>query len=146
MVKVYLIRHAQSTRNAYGSIERNVPLTEFGKEQAKKLGGWVHTVICSPLRRAVETLAHSNLKYCSIIYSDLCRELMDGEEPNYLEREDLISETNKDIENRINKLKLLVTELHDQGIKHIAILSHSFFIYRLANISMHNCQLVEYDL
>lgn len=150
MARIYLIRHAESTRNAHGITvqgNRDVPITDKGISQAKQISGYVDTIICSPLQRARQTLENSNLKYNNVIYSDFCREIMDSCHPNHLEHEELFTESEEQIQQRIADLKSLVTELvNKDDNKTVAILSHSYFIYRMTGISMHNCQVMEYDL
>jgi len=60
-MKLYVVRHAQSERNAKKKSGSDSKLSEVGKEQAKRLGSYFHKVnlkkiYCSPLKRAKETL------------------------------------------------------------------------------------------
>ncbi|MBU0761216.1 MAG: histidine phosphatase family protein [Nanoarchaeota archaeon] len=60
-MKIYIIRHAQSKRNAKMESKEDAELTEVGEEQARRLGEFFHDVnldriYCSPLKRAKTTL------------------------------------------------------------------------------------------
>ena len=148
MVKVYFIRHAQSTWNAYGDLSKDTPITDKGKEQAKQVSGFVHTVICSNLLRAKETLAHSNLKYNDVIYTDLCREIKGGTPCDYLHHEDVnYHESNNDLVTRLAELKEIINELtKDDPNKIIGIISHHCFIHYVTGVSTFNCQVFEHHL
>ncbi|MAG76047.1 MAG: hypothetical protein CL811_04725 [Colwelliaceae bacterium] len=59
-MKIYLVRHAQSKRNANHDSEVDAELTEIGEEQARRLGSYFHRVklnkiYCSPMKRARST-------------------------------------------------------------------------------------------
>ncbi|MBX4196035.1 histidine phosphatase family protein [Candidatus Pacearchaeota archaeon] len=60
-MRLYLVRHAKSQRNAHIASSIDAPLTEDGKEQARRLGvrfrGMkIDRIYCSTLMRAKETL------------------------------------------------------------------------------------------
>lgn len=60
-MKLYFVRHAQSTENTGVVLQRDTPLTETGKEQARRLGVYfekakIDIIFCSELKRAKETL------------------------------------------------------------------------------------------
>lgn len=64
MTTIYLVRHGQNEDNANGILNghRDMPLTELGREQARKLAASIRTqglqfdvVYASPLSRALET-------------------------------------------------------------------------------------------
>ncbi|MBU0466275.1 MAG: histidine phosphatase family protein [Nanoarchaeota archaeon] len=60
-MKLYLVRHAQSLRNARIASDIDANLTEIGQEQAKRLGSYIkdikfHKIYCSPLKRTRKTL------------------------------------------------------------------------------------------
>ncbi len=59
-MKLYLVRHAQSKRNARQKSSEDAELSEIGEEQARRLGGYFHEVkldkiYCSTLKRARTT-------------------------------------------------------------------------------------------
>lgn len=60
-MRLYLVRHAQSKRNSRQKSPVDAELSEVGKEQANRLGGYFHDVeldkiYCSTLKRARTTL------------------------------------------------------------------------------------------
>ena len=72
----YIVRHAQSERNAYRESGPDAILTDIGKEQARRLGRYFHKVkidkiYCSPMKRAKATLQEIRLflKNKDIIYT-----------------------------------------------------------------------------
>ncbi len=75
-MKLYLVRHAQSKRNAKQKSEEDAELSEIGEEQAKRLGKYFHKVnldkvYCSTLKRAKTTLDKIKpyIKEVPIIYT-----------------------------------------------------------------------------
>jgi broad specificity phosphatase PhoE len=79
---LFLIRHAESTHNAAGDQVRykgeaafaNAALSDKGKAQAAILQGPVPLLVLSPLRRAVETYAHSRLTVGRLVTMEEVRE------------------------------------------------------------------------
>ena len=118
MIKIAFFRHAQSTFNAFGDKSPNCPITDEGKSKCIEIQGSVDLVICSTLRRARETLDNSRLKYNRVIFTDLCREVMDGEGCNYYNNEEHIIESEKDVNERIRKFKELLS-LQPETLKSI---------------------------
>ena len=60
-MKLYIVRHARSQRNAGHQSKEDTELDEIGKVQAQRLGRYFHDVkldkvYCSPLKRAKATL------------------------------------------------------------------------------------------
>lgn len=140
---VYLIRHAQSKYNAFGTMRPDIELSEYGKEQAKSLTGNPKLVILSPLKRARQTLEHSNIKYDNLMVSDLCREKCDDNIINHFDTEAPYAETELQIEDRIRKFLDLLEEqrkIHDE----IWVITHGIFIsYLKPNIGLiYNCQKI----
>lgn len=146
MYQVTFIRHAQSKFNAYGDTSRDVGLSEQGKESATRLNGNYDVVICSNLTCAVETLISSNIQYHSVIRSDICREVRDGNPINLLreESEDQLTETAEMVEDRVIRLKHLIRVLYDIGLNRIVIISHNGFIKYITEASLLNCQKINY--
>jgi broad specificity phosphatase PhoE len=146
MVKVYFIRHAESTWNAFGDLSKDTPITDKGRlEQAPLVKGYVDLVICSSLTRTRQTLANSNLKYKDVLYTDLCREIKGGTPCDYKENEDTsVLETEEEIQDRIKTLKELVDKL-STSYHSIAIISHYCFIKKITGKQTFNCQVLEYN-
>ncbi len=65
MVKVYLLRHAESEFqvNFPKDTVYDVPLSAKGHEQASKIQGHFDLALCSPLMRARQTLESSKITY-----------------------------------------------------------------------------------
>lgn len=132
---ITLIRHAESISS---DKSRNVPISEDGKKQAKLLTGQYDLVICSTLKRSRQTLDESSIQYKNIIFTDLCRELSDGNTSNYYNNEDEFIETEEQIEERKNKFNNLLKEML-QKHKSIAVISHYFFLHKLCGYYFKNC-------
>lgn len=65
-MKLYIVRHAESRRNAQEKSGEDAVLSKVGKEQARRLGSYFHKahlnrVYCSTLKRAKETLREIKL-------------------------------------------------------------------------------------
>jgi broad specificity phosphatase PhoE len=141
-MKVAFFRHAPSTFNTQGDRSPNVPITEDGKNVAKAIRGHVDLVICSTLRRARETLDHSNLKYKRVVFTDLCREVLDGNTSNLYNCEENIVETEEDVNNRILKFRDFILSQPEISLNHtnIAVISHGIFLHKMTNRGYANCQ------
>lgn len=141
--KITLIRHAQSTYNAYRDNSRDVSITHFGKKQAKKLHGRYDLVICSTLRRTSETLDASNIKYQHILFSPIVREMVDGHPSDLYENETEWSETTEEYLQRIVLFKKMLEELGHK-YKRIAVISHGTFLQDFYGCWFGNCH--QHDL
>jgi broad specificity phosphatase PhoE len=80
-MKIYLVRHAQSIENTGVVLQRDTPLSETGKEQARRLGVYfekakIDIIFCSELKRAKETLDYITpyIKKPKIVYSPEIKE------------------------------------------------------------------------
>ena len=144
---ITLIRHAESTFNAYGDLTRDCPITVKGMEFAKKISGKYDLVICSSLKRARQTLDASSLVYSNVFFSELCREVRDGVPINLYNGESTNNdnETEEQINIRIEKFKSF---LHDtkKACPNIAVITHYRFIEQLTGKRLRNCEQVEYTL
>jgi hypothetical protein len=132
-----LIRHAESTWNAHSDMSYNVPLTENGKLQATYLTGTFDLVICSTMRRTRETLDNSNIKYSEVIFTNTCRERLDGNPSNYYNGEELRNEENADFYKRIEEFKVILKEAQLKYEK-ICVITHYSFLYTLTGYSFNN--------
>jgi len=146
-IKIFFIRHAESTFNAYGDRSKNVPITDKGRNiQSPLLKGSPDLIICSTLLRAKQTLENSKLNCNNIIYSDLCREIRNGNNCDYFENEDTqIQESKLDVTLRINQLKNLIINNYN-NYKNIYVISHSCLIHRITGVYLANCQMIEHIL
>lgn len=140
---ITLIRHAQSKFNAHGDVSPNVGLTEDGKLASfQNLKGEYDLVVCSTLRRARETLDHSDIKYKKVKFTGLCRELFDKNNPvNFYDGEDMTNETQEQLDIRVALFKEM---LRNKASKYnnIAVISHHGFLHALTNFSFGNCQYI----
>jgi broad specificity phosphatase PhoE len=131
--KVTFYRHAPSTFNIYGDISNDVPITEDGKVDAfTKIFGEFDIVICSTMKRARQTLDASRLIFKTVIFTDLCREILSGNPSNLYNGEENIKETEIDILNRMNKFKDLLYDLAKTH-QNIAVISHCVFLKIFTN-------------
>jgi broad specificity phosphatase PhoE len=108
--------------------------------------GHVDLVICSTLRRARETLDHSEIVYKRVVYTDLCRELSDGNTSNLYNGESNTIESPQDIEYRISRFKEFILQQSEATIglsndqPRIAVISHGCFLYKMLGYGFGNCQ------
>jgi len=85
-LEITFVRHAQSLYNAGLADVKNCPLSPKGCQEASLLGGEFDLLVLSPLKRAIQTYAFSQIKAGEIVVSPLAREnktrtlnLLDGE-------------------------------------------------------------------
>jgi hypothetical protein len=138
---IILLRHCESTANKYGDNSYDVPLTKEGIKQAKGLSGYYDLVIVSPLKRALETLYNSKIKYGELLISPLCREnmsyrcsLMKGEK---------YFETKSDLDKRIFLFKQLLINLSHIYDK-ILVISHTEFMGKMTGKYLDNGKKMVY--
>lgn len=122
--KLYFTRHAES----YGNVGKGIidsPLTENGIMQAKNLTGHYNCIICSPLRRAKETLHYSQITYNNLIINDAFSERIFGiTDQMILDKKE--SEQDDEFHARVNKFHQLLEEL----CKHydtILLIGHAYY-------------------
>jgi len=148
MSAIYLIRHAQSLFNAFGTLSADIELSPYGKQQAALLTGKPCLVIISPLHRARQTLEHSNIQYTELLVSDLCRERLDGNIINHFSHETPSMESEAELADRVTKFKTLLLEKNQSGkYKEIYVITHALFIHRLTGVGIvNNCHKLRYSL
>lgn len=149
--RVTFLRHAQSTFNACGVRERDPPLTALGQAEACNLTfPAVDAIVCSTLRRARQTLACLQQRECLTnvtVFTDLCREVRDGNPVNLLphEPECALLETPQGLTIRLQSFWQLVRRLAGpQG--HVLVISHHDFIWRATNVALPNCGMTTVQL
>jgi len=111
--------------NAYGYIAPDISLSPHGECEAKKLKGEFDYVVCSPLKRAKQTLLLSNIKYKTLIIDERIREHMNGNPINYFEGEEIKRESQENFLFRINSLK---TELETRSDRVLVVGHHDIFL------------------
>jgi broad specificity phosphatase PhoE len=124
---LYLIRHAESTHNAKKQEEPdenfyNCGLTEKGKQQASAVQGPIDLLICSPLRRTLETYVHSKLAVKRLETMEELREwTIWGPSCMYDLESGVALETEKQFRERVSKAIQLIKQKPE---RRIALLSH----------------------
>lgn len=134
---IRLIRHAESTWNSIGDKSRDVSLSTNGKKQASMLEGEFDVVVCSTLKRARETLDNSKIIYKNILFTDLCRECLTGNEPDYYNNEPIRIETENELLDRINKFNILLKKYQEQN-QSICVITHHGFLYKITGYEFKN--------
>lgn len=153
-MEVTLLRHAQSTANAYGEIDtRNVPITNKGVRQAQGVSGDFDVVLCSPLRRTRQTLENSKITYREMILTPEAREIVD--DPCDMltddEESDSWSESRSHVTARCERLLEKIETLVKAG-KSVLVVSHCKFIcsftsrYAPTSMFLENAQMVRVRL
>lgn len=143
--RIILIRHGESEWNATGSYEKNSRLTEYGKKCSGYLDFDVDLVVCSTLRRARETLDHSQIKYKNIVFTELCREFLDDNPVNHYNGEDVTHESIDELHERINAFKAMLVELQKK-YNRIAVITHYCFLENMTTFKFNNCFYLNYSI
>ena len=132
------IRHSQSTFDANTLLrDKDAPLTHAGIHQAATaLAGNYDVIICSPLMCARQTVAFSKIVAGQTQFSDMVREIMDGNEA-YLRANDSGGqiESKDEVTARIHQLHGRVAELRSQG-KSVLVVSHHNFLQQFLGVSL----------
>ena len=131
--EIYICRHGESLFNRYGLPEKDCGLTNVGINQASKLTGYVDYVICSPMKRAKETLKYSKIKYGHMEINSLCREKKESI-CDFLINEDVNKESHEDIKNKAIKFWIYLNEIRKK-YKKILVVSHNTFLTYLIEIT-----------
>lgn len=137
---IYFLRHGESYSNAGEKHVYDSPLTEKGRGQAKELTGHLNYVLCSPLRRAKETLIYSGITYDKMEINSLCREKKCGFSSTLL-FEDTTKEDKEDFLTRMRKLCKYILELSTQ-YDDLLIVCHGCVISSITDIVPKNCEVV----
>ncbi len=129
-MKVSFLRHAESIFNRDLTSEKDCALTEKGIEQAKQVTGNYDVVFCSIMKRACQTLDHSELTYGRLIFTDLCREKKTTI-CDYLPYEDeTIVDTDEQLEIQINKF-IYFLKSQASPYQTVLVVSHGDFIHAI---------------
>lgn len=136
------IRHSESTFDARVKTdltqEQDAALTHAGIAQATTLSGNYDVVICSPLMCARQTLAFSNIVARKVEFTDMVREVLDGNVAHLLANEGkVLSEKPADVGRRMQRLRERIETLRGEG-KSVLVISHHQFLLRLLNLSLPN--------
>lgn len=123
-MQITLLRHAESEFNVGISDEPDVDLTDKGRLQAASLTGHYDLVLCSPLRRCLETLTRSNITYDEFRIEPLLREQITNQS-DLLPGETFELESEEHLLDRIEKITLSLKG--ERGS--ILLVTHSDFIW-----------------
>lgn len=143
--RIILLRHAESEWNATGSKEPNCPLSDYGRDYSKLLSFDVDLVVCSTLRRARETLDNSKITYKDVLFTDLCRELLNENPGDYYNGEEIRPESSDDQHNRIVEFTSLLKELQE-SYDTICVITHYGFLERMTGFRFQNGHYMNYSL
>jgi broad specificity phosphatase PhoE len=129
-MKVTFLRHAQSIFNRDFTSEKDCCLSEQGVQDAKEITGTYDIIICSTMKRAKETLQHSQLSSKKLYFTDLCREYK-LDICDFLEDEDHTQkESHEELEKRMRLFKQYLHEKVEPG-KSVLVICHRDFIYEI---------------
>lgn len=130
---ITLLRHCEATHNLaqQQQQQRDTPLTERGREQARALHGHYDLVWCSPLRRCRETLAESGITFIRCEHDvALLREHITEECDLLLTEEEGRREAESDFDARVAQLRLVLAQ-QQQGSGRMLLVTHADLIWRL---------------
>ena len=131
-MEVTFLRHAQSIFNRDLTSEKDCELSPYGIQQAEKLTGFYDVIFCSILKRAKQTLLHSQINSKQLHFTDLCREVR-RDICDFLQGEDETQlETEKELQTRIKHFKEFVRSKTKPGEK-ILVICHRDFIHEIGN-------------
>lgn len=127
------LRHCQSEYNVDCNCKnKDCDLTPFGKLQAKQIQGNFDLVICSPLKRCIQTLNNSNVIYKRLEINHECREYRKDICDHFEDEEELI-ESEEDIKLRVNNFKKYLENFTQENV---LVISHSDFIFYFSSIEI----------
>lgn len=137
MLSVTFLRHCESTFNADMSSDTvDATLTEHGKQEAAKLSGHYDVVICSPLRRAMQTLDCSGITFTTRMNDALVREWvcnvsdMMVDEPFHVES---YSQFLARVDRFLEYLRCWYGV-----VKSVLVVSHGDFIHEIGGVGLRN--------
>jgi broad specificity phosphatase PhoE len=131
---IYFLRHGESTFNLDPDNDTiDCPLTINGIEQANQLNSSHYSlIICSPLRRCIETFKHSKITSDQFEINDLFREIRSGCKSDLLnENENILIENEQDIKQRISQINSYLLEKKQLNISNILIITHADLVWNL---------------
>ena len=131
---IYFLRHGESTFNLDPDNDTiDCPLTINGIEQSNQLNSSHYSlIICSPLRRCIETFKYSKLTSDQFEFNDLFREIRSGCKSDLLnENENILIENEEDIKQRISQINSYLLEKKQLNISNILIITHADLVWNL---------------
>jgi hypothetical protein len=119
--------------------KHNPPLSSNGSEECGNIEGSYDIVILSPLKRAIQTYANSNIKSKKVLLMDAVREFRhSGSKENLLDFEELYYENFGDFIARISTLKEFLKECEPASV---AVITHKEFIWHYLHTYGHDIHL-----
>ena len=174
-MKVYIVRHGQTTSNSLGyhALEED-DLTELGIQQAEELRDKIKNmnfdiIICSPLTRTKHTAKIININNNKIIFDDRIEERnpnnLSGKSRENENREEYWNYytniqygTSENIQDFFKRVYSFLDELKQKNYESVLIVAHSgvskaFSGYfdgiqdgKFLNRGLKNCEIKEYEL
>ena len=140
---IYFIRHGQSTGNVdTNTFTLDAPLTELGKLQASVLELDVDLIICSPMRRALETLHYSKIQGKDFLINDDCREKICSPSDRMILESEYV-ETNENFSLRMSHFANFLLNLQSNKI---AVVCHGCVIASLTGSYLKNGDIIMANL
>jgi broad specificity phosphatase PhoE len=140
---IVFVRHGESTHNTGEDHSRNVPLSERGREQCKSISGEYDLVICSTMKRARQTLDESNVTYKKVIFTELCREHLDGSANTLYNGEEVTVENHNQLYARCRAFTKFLDELNEKYPR-ILVVAHGVFLGSITRKTYYNCEQFKY--
>lgn len=146
-MRLTFLRHAESEFNVdSASTVIDCDLTALGVTQAAALTGHWDVVLYSPLMRAQQTLAHSQITYdrgmvCYAVREqcvDPC-DFLDGEDPTEVESDDELAD-------RVDRFLQHLHQLELSPSTRLLVVSHCEFIHAVTGESPQNACFVTLDI
>lgn len=137
---IYFLRHGESVFNENPNNDLiDCSLTLNGIEQSKQIDfnsypNHYSLIICSPLRRCIQTFENSKITFDQFEINDLFREIRSGCKSDLLnENENIIIENEEDIQLRINQINNYLIEKKQSNISNILIITHADLVWNLTS-------------
>lgn len=154
IMKIFLIRHAESTFNVWKATlnddektkhpllgHRDSEITDIGREQCQRLRHRLaqedrtifDAVVISTLKRTKQTLEGIKIesRRGGVLVTPLCREFA-IDECDFLAEEEIVLETKEQLYQRIEDFKAWLHK-ECEGCESVAVVTHSDFIYYACN-------------
>jgi len=129
-MSVYLLRHAESLYNSDHKHDFDCGLTIQGIGQASAIKGLYDLVVVSPLRRALETLTHSDIRGPVETWYEV-REIVCSR-CDLIEGESFVVESEESILDRVEKFKQKLRQVLESHNK-VLVVTHADFIWYLTS-------------
>jgi broad specificity phosphatase PhoE len=126
------VRHALSVFNVLKKSRPDCALSSEGMQQAKLLSGHFSHIVCSPLRRAKQTLELSGITYNSLEYNELARELRD-DVCDFTASEPQVRESYIEFADRIVRLNQRLESV-EASHPEVLLVAHAYVILAIARI------------